>query len=161
MNLSVCCNGALSIIRCGGRVVTDVQITDLISKPQCHAPAYSPCPFGPVHTPKPCALPSSQPPQYVPPSSKSNLPPVVMLALDGTSTAAETAAAVSSTTVDQPSPISDSRVCLIVHDCLLFEQPTTYELSQAGADLLLFFSRCKSLPSLCLPFFLLLLLPFP
>ena len=41
------------------------------SKPKCHEPLYSPWPFGPVHTPAPWALPSSQPPQYVPPSSKS------------------------------------------------------------------------------------------
>ncbi|KAF4523664.1 hypothetical protein B566_EDAN006034 [Ephemera danica] len=33
----------------------------------------------PVHTPCPCAFPSSQPPQYVPPSSKSNLPPLIPL----------------------------------------------------------------------------------
>ena len=45
------------------------------SKPKCHEPLYSPWPFGPVHTPAPWALPSSQPPQYVPPSSKSNRPP--------------------------------------------------------------------------------------
>lgn len=37
-----------------------------------------------MHTPCPCALPSSQPPQYEPPSSKSNLPPfrcVLLLAV--------------------------------------------------------------------------------
>ncbi|TNN49470.1 hypothetical protein EYF80_040311 [Liparis tanakae] len=40
------------------------------SKPWLQAPAYSPCPWGPVHTPRPWALPCSHPPQYDPPSSK-------------------------------------------------------------------------------------------
>ena len=46
------------------------------SNPKCQEPLYSPWPFGPVHTPAPWAFPSSHPPQYVPPSSKSNRPPL-------------------------------------------------------------------------------------
>lgn len=51
------------------------------SKPQCHEPEYAPWPLGPVHTPWPWAFPSSQPPQYVPPSSKSNRPPFTSILL--------------------------------------------------------------------------------
>ena len=46
------------------------------SNPKCQEPLYSPWPLGPVHTPAPWAFPSSHPPQYVPPSSKSNRPPL-------------------------------------------------------------------------------------
>lgn len=57
------------------RYLGQVQ-TPETSKPQCQEPEYAPCPLGPVQTPWPCALPSSQPPQQVPPSSKSKRPPL-------------------------------------------------------------------------------------